>query len=496
MWHSIGKVVGGFLRSSWMLPTVAAVGVLLFLGLSWGLSYAEMNADEDVPAWLSFVAAVEFLASVLLGLMVPVWLIVMTVKWIRAKKWGSLALGWGSSACAAIVACLVAIGLFMLSLAGPGDTFAKGLDIPEDVDFVVPRNMTFFDDEEFSERVQQLRALRPELPQLPAPEPLLTEDRMSEELKQLQQKLDEPVGVQNEAEALLRHDLFVRYCELMWKEEDKLEQENLRELTERGVDAGAEAPHLWKLAQEYPELLQEYLLRALYAEAVNPRFQSAALAHHSNIYLFHENDPQSCLCRAELQEKFSTPSGTYTYADTPEGKWRVELPNGWGVAYEPRHYATSHPEAETLPKWLRSVKPLLKRLDAELSPLAQNPTHGKLDSLLPPLPDQPFVCLWEDGAGTYRMLMVIPADYPEGTFELRAEEYTTGKRIRFSKRFLPEKRLGNVCRIICSDRWNTVYSGDWNEYYGSRWQIWFTPKDGGEPQCVNSQNFLMMGWMH
>ena len=92
--------------------------------------------------------------------------------------------------------------------------------------------------------------------------------------------------------------------------------------------------------------------------------------------------------------------------------------------------------------------------------------------------------------------MVIPPDYPEGTFELRAEEYTTGKRIRFKNRFLPEKRLGNVCRIICSDRWSTVYSGDWSEYYGSRWQIWFTPKDGGEPQCVNSQNFLMMGWMH
>lgn len=494
MWKVIGKVVGAFLRSSWMLPTVAAVGVLLFLGLAWGMSYVEMNADVDVPTWLSYMVVAEFLVSVLLGLMVPVWLIVMTVKWIRSKKWGRLALGWGSSACAAIVAWLVAMGLLMLALAGPGDSFAKGLDIPEDVDFVVPRNMTFFADEEFSERVQQLRNLRPELPPLPESEPLLTEERMSEELKQLQQKLDEPVGGQNEAEELQRHDLFVRYCELKWKEEDKLEQEKRREMMERGMDAGVDVPHLRKLAQVAPELLQEYILRALYAEATNPRFQSAVLAYDDSVYLIHENDPQSCVYGRERQVEVVSEHGTYTYADTPEGKYSVKLENGWSVGYHARF--TTSPYEDKLPSFLLELEGQLHRLDAELSPLAQTPTRTKLDSLLPPLPDKPFVCLWGDGAGTYRMLMVIPPDYPEGTFELRAEEYTTGKRIRFKNRFLPEKRLGNVCRIICSDRWNTVYSGDWNEYYGSRWQIWFTPKDGGEPQCVNSQNFLMMGWMH
>lgn len=496
MWKAIGKVVGTFLRSSWMLPTVAAVGVMLFLGWVWGMSYFELNAGRDVPAWLSYTAAGEFLGSILLGLMVPVWLIVMTVKWIRAKKWWLLAVGWGSSACAAGVACLVAIGLFMLALAGPGDTFAKGVDIPKDVDFVVPRDMTFFDNAELSERVQQLRNLRPELPPLPESEPVLTEERMSEELKQLHNKLNEIAEVRDKAEELQHRDLFFRYCELKREEEDKLEQEQLREMMDSMPDAAAVAPHLWKLAQETPDLLQEYLLRALYAEATNPRFQSAALAQHDNIYLFHENDPQSYPCRLELQDKFSTSFGTYTYADIPEGKWRMELPNGWGVAYKPRHYIMSPPEEEKLPRWLRSVNSLLKRLDAELAPLAQSPTRGTLDSLLPPLPDKPFVCLWDRGAGTYKMLMVIPADYPEGTFELRAEEYTTGKRIRFNKRFLPEKRLGNVCRIICSEHWTMVYSGDWSEYYGSRWQIWFSGKEGGEPQCVNSQNFLMMGWMH
>lgn len=473
---------------------VAAAGVLLFLGLAWGMSYVEMNADVDVPAWLSYMVVAEFLVSVLLGLMVPVWLIVMTVKWIRSKKWGRLALGWGSSACAAIVAWLVAMGLFMLALAGPGDTFAKGLDIPEDVDFVVPRKMTFFDDEEHSERVKQLRAQRPELPPLPETEPLLTEERMSEELKQLKQKLDEPVDGRNKEERLRKRNVFFRYCDLKREEEEKLEQEKLRGMMDCGVDAAVTVPHLQKLAQVSPELLQEYILRALYAEATNPRFQSAVLAYDNSVYLIHENDPQSCVYGRERQVEVVSEQGTYSYADTPEGKCSVKLENGWSVGFHARF--TTSPYEDKLPSFLLELEAQLHRLDAEMAPLAQTPTREELDSLLPPLPDKPFVCLWGDGAGTYRMLMVIPPDYPEGTFELRAEEYTTGKRIRFHNRFLPEKRLGNVCRIICSDRWNTVYSGDWNEYYGSRWQIWFTPKEGGAPQCVNSQNFLMMGWMH
>ena len=484
MWKSIGKVVGAFLRSSWKLPTVAAAGVLLFLGLAWGLSYVELNADMEIPTWISYLVVAEFLVSVLLGLMVPVWLIVMTVKWIRAKKWGRLALGWGSSVCAAVVAWLVAMGLLMLTLAGPGDVFAKGLSIPEDVDFVVPREMTFFADEEHSERVKQLRAQRPELPPLPVTEPLLTDERMSEELKQLKQQLDETA----------ERDLFFRYCELKQEEKEKLEQEKLRGMLARGVDAAEAVPHLQKLAQVSPELLQEYILRALYAEATNPRFQSAVLAYDDSVFLFHENDPQAFVYGRDRQVEVISEKGTYSYSDTPEGKCRVELENGWSVRFRSR--ITSSPFEDKLPRILLKWEAQLKRLDAEMALLAQTPTREKLDSLLPPLPGKPFVCLWEDGAGTYRMAVIIPADYPEGEFELRAEECTTGKKIRFSKRFLPEKKLGKVCRIICSERWNTVYSGDWNEYYGSRWHIWFTPKDGGAPQCVNSQNFLMMGWMH
>ena len=428
--------MGAFLRSSWKLPTVAAAGVLLFLGATWGLSYVELNADMEIPTWISYLVVAEFLVSVLLGLMVPVWLIVMTVKWIRAKKWGRLALGWGSSVCAAVVAWLVAMGLLMLALAGPGDVFAKGLSIPEDVDYVVPREMTFFADEEHSERVKQLRAQRPELPPLPVTEPLLTDERMSEDLKQLKQQLDETA----------ERDLFFRYCELKQEEKEKLEQEKLRGMLARGVDAAVAVPHLQKLAQVSPELLQEYILRALYAEATNPRFQSAVLAYDDSVFFFHENDPQSCVYGRERQVEVVSEQGTYSYADTPEGKCRVELENGWSVRFRSR--ITSSPFEDKLPRILLKWEAQLKRLDAEMALLAQTPTRAKLDSLLPPLPDKPFVCLWGDGAGTYRMTVIIPSDYPEGEFELRAEECTTGKKIRFTNRFLPEKKLGKVCRII------------------------------------------------
>ena len=483
--------MGAFLRSCWMLPTVAAVGVALYLGLAWGMSYVELNAAMEVPSWLAYMATAEFLVSVLLGLMVPVWLIVMTVKWIRAKRWWQLVWGWVSSICAVVVALFVAMGMLMLMLAGPGDTFAKGLSVPEDADFVLPRDMTFFTNAELSDRVKELRNQRPELPKLAERESLLTEERMSEELKQLKQKLEESKMVQDEAERAESRELFFRYCEKSREEESALEQEKLRHLMKRGWDAELLVPHIRKLAQDTPELLQEYMLRVLYAEATNPRFQSAALACEENVWLLHAHDPQSYICGQDFMGKFD---GDFTYADTPEGKCRLELPNGWSVVYRARF--ASAPNDDKLPTSLLDAEALFRRLDAELAPLAQSPTQEKLDSLLPPLPDKPFLCLWEDSVGIYRMAMVIPADYPEGTFELRAEEYTTGKKIRFSNRFSPEKKLGDVCRIICSSRSNTVYSGDWDEYYGSRWQIWFTPKEGGEPQCVNSQNFLMVGWMH
>lgn len=66
----------------------------------------------------------------------------------------------------------------------------------------------------------------------------------------------------------------------------------------------------------------------------------------------------------------------------------------------------------------------------------------------------------------------------------------------FTNYWRDEKKLGDVCRVICSDNSNMVYSGNMGEYYGSVWEIWFTPAGGGDARRVNSQLFLMEGYQH
>lgn len=90
--------------------------------------------------------------------------------------------------------------------------------------------------------------------------------------------------------------------------------------------------------------------------------------------------------------------------------------------------------------------------------------------------------------------MILPADYPEGSINLRAREVTTGKSIGRWKK-LPLKRLGVCC--VAVDASVLVEPGNWNEFYASTWEIWFHPvADGANPRCVGSQDFLMMGWQH
>ena len=231
------------------------------------------------------------------------------------------------------------------------------------------------------------------------------------------------------------------------------------------------APHVEKLAREAPELLQEYVMRALYAEATNLRFNSRVLG---DVFLAHESDPQTY-----VQVTRSRPSELYTLLTLPNGwsvKCRCDWPDEW--------------DTDPVKQYGNDVA----WLDEELAPLAQSPAREQLDSLLPAVPDKPFLNIWEDTAGRYIMSIVIPAAYEEGRFELKAREHSCDKKILFRQRWLPEARLGKVGRVICSNGDTMVSSGNWNEYYGSVWEIWFTPADGGAPRCVNSQLFLMQGW--
>lgn len=415
-----------------MLPLGAAglliLGFLMSLVCSMIASYM-----GESPAWLvpfGITGVLLFLLGMLMGLCVPLWLLVMTVLQLKQGLVKRVLLCWGSSAIAAVMALGVACASLLQMLSGGPDYYASGLTVPADKEFVLPRDMTFFCNMDIPPRVEELRALRPNLPEIA--------------------------------------------CR-------SVETDGAEELS---------APNLMKLSGEAPELLQEYMLRALYAEATNPRFNSPVLPADASIYLAHKNDPQTHVLRSYLAEiKIYSSSGVSTAADYPSARWQYPLQNGWFVAHA---VGTWYEE----PSRHRVLLEELRRLDAALAPLAENPTRENLDSLLPPTPEHPFLCLWENSPGCYDVMMLIPFDYEAGSFELRAHESSTHKPVAFSKRWRPEVKLGEVCRVISSDGSLMVSSGNWGEYYGSEWEIWFTPASGGEARCVSRQSFLMMGWQH
>lgn len=423
-----------FLKSCWMLPLGAAA--VLLLGFLLNIACEMISSSlGDSPGWLVFfgvLGGLLFLLGVLGGLCVPLWLLVMTAWLLKKGQVKRTLCCWGASALAAVVAVVVGAGCLLQLLGGGPDLYARGLTVPEDKDFVLPRSMSFIENMEVSPRVQALRKLRPELPAI------------------------------------------------------------RRKAWGSAVAPIPELPNLEKLTRNAPELLHEYLLRALYAEAVNPRFNSPVLAADVAVYLAHENDPQTHALRAYLADvSIVTADGMVTEVDSPSARWKLPLHNGWYIAYTLNWY-----DRDRNPEENPNLADELLRLDDALAPLAQNPTSEQLDALLPPVPPQPFLCIWDANGGAYDMLIVIPAGYETGSFEVRAHEYTTGKPVRFYNRWRDEVKLGEVCRLICSRDSLIVYSGDWGEYYGSEWEIWFTPASGGEPRRVSCQPFLMMGWQH
>ena len=251
-------------------------------------------------------------------------------------------------------------------------------------------------------------------------------------------------------------------------------------------------PNLERLTAEAPEILQEYVLRCLYAEAVNPRFDAPVLAlWQDEVMLGHADDPQTyALYTSEREKKEWRDAREVERAELPEWQWKRALHNGWSlVLHFKAFYSPSAPEPPG--------GGCMLALDDSLKELAANPTREYLDSILPPVPPGPFLCLWSTAGddGVYKAVVILPADYPEGCISLSAREVTTGKPIGRWKE-LPLKRLGSVCSVAV-DASVLVEPGNWNEFYASTWEIWFHPAaDGANPRCVGSQDFLMMGWQH
>ena len=248
-------------------------------------------------------------------------------------------------------------------------------------------------------------------------------------------------------------------------------------------------PNLEKLTKEAPGVLQEYLLRCLYAEATNPRFDAQVLCQgHEPVLLAHANDPQSMvLGKNHVVSRRHLAAKRHPGAEKPApGLWTLPLYGGWSVVLNDDYYYSDDLPAE------EQVAGPLRLLDESLAPLAANPTLAGLDALLPPLPQKPFLCLLCGVfPGEYRALVILPPGHPDGAVELRAREVSTGKPVRISARKQSLRSLGNVC----SADWHNleVHSGNVNEFYATEWEIWFTPADGGEARCIGKQEFLMMG---
>lgn len=425
------QILRRLLSLSWLVPLlVVGNGALYWLFVVVFDFYLRANGTQmNPPVVLKYTALIWGALTILSVLAAGCWLVAQTVHCLLRHAWGRLVRCWVYSAVSGVGGLVLCLFMaFFCFLGGGADPYARGLEIPQEREFVLPRELVIFENLGAPLRVLQLRDMKPALPSVP----------------------------------------------------------NLQELPQ--------VPALQQLSAQAPELLQEYLLRCLYAESTNPRFNSPLLGGSSRVFLAHEHDPQSYLLRTlrgkKVMEVVREDRQLIRQSELPPYRWQVPLQNGWSVVYNP-HYQWSKEEVRP-----NVVAGQLQRLNDALLPLAQNPTREQLDSLLPPLPQRPFLCLWdEDSGGCYQALVVLPAEYKDGTVELRAHEYTTGKPVAFHSKTLPVVPLGNVCSVA-ADEDLLVISGDWGEYYVAVWEIWYSPADGAEPRCLASQEFVIMGWQH
>ena len=121
-----------FFSSCYQLPLGAAAvllaGFLLDAGIEW--IYDEWHVWGAVMSVLGNLGGVLFLLGVLGGLMVPLWLIIMTLRLFGQGERKKILCCWGAGALAALVALGVGSALFMQSFGGGYDTFARGLEVP------------------------------------------------------------------------------------------------------------------------------------------------------------------------------------------------------------------------------------------------------------------------------------------------------------------------------------------------------------------------------
>lgn len=105
------RVLKRFAESRWQLPLGAAA--VLSTGAAIMSAAAELSLMAGgSPRWIEHILNIGsalFLVGVLGGLMVPLWLVIMTAVWIHREDLWEVLCCWAASAAAAVIAYLARI---------------------------------------------------------------------------------------------------------------------------------------------------------------------------------------------------------------------------------------------------------------------------------------------------------------------------------------------------------------------------------------------------
>lgn len=113
MFRKSRRVLRRFAESRWQLPLGAAGFLVVGAALMRVAAELSLMTGES-PRWIEYMfnmGLVLFLIGVLGGLMVPFWLVIMTLVWTnREDLWEALCC-WAASAVAAVIAYLTVVWL-------------------------------------------------------------------------------------------------------------------------------------------------------------------------------------------------------------------------------------------------------------------------------------------------------------------------------------------------------------------------------------------------
>lgn len=149
----------------------------------------------------------------------------------------------------------------------------------------------------------------------------------------------------------------------------------------------------------------------------------------------------------------------------------------------------------------RLTKAVLKQIEAELAPLAAQPTEETLRALLP-----------HDSIRTGRPSLELRHSFQPGIYDadvwinpgepgmvyLQAYEATQGTPLSANRlKETSNEWIGwsaNPEELFLSNTHITIYEGDWGKPYAARFEVWFVPDSGAPERKLLEKVFQIEGW--